>query len=172
MRGMHSIRVLILIGGALFAANSFAAKAPQSCTLVSGTLVQLPQKQVFKFNKARSYNNTGYPMTHTQFYIKDAQGEIYKVVMDNLFYTNLTVAQSSMNSDAGIIDDFTRRYAVGSSVEACGKIYHRGADTGIHFVHPSGCEKTKFNGFLHINGLDVSSNSRYCNACSCQVSYN
>jgi len=77
MRGMYSIRVLILIGGILFATDSFAAKAPQSCTLVSGTLVQLPSKQVFKFNKARSYNNTGYPMTHTQFYIKDAQGEIY-----------------------------------------------------------------------------------------------
>ena len=25
---------------------------------------------------------------------------------------------------------------------------------------------------LHINGLDVSSNSRYCSTCSCKISYN
>jgi hypothetical protein len=110
-------------------------------------------------------------MSHTQFYI-DSGRVVYKVVVDNLFYTNLTDIQANSHDDVGIIDDFTRRYPVGSSVEACGKVSKSGGNFALHFVHPSACDKVKFNGFLHINGQDVTANQRYCGNCGCKVSYN
>jgi predicted Zn-dependent protease len=164
---------LAILSTSLLAPNiSFAAKQPTACTLVSGTLVQKPHKPVFKFNAATKYSNNGYPMSHTQFYIQDGSGQLYKIVMDNLFYNYLSNAQATMNSDSGIEADFTRRFPAGSPVEACGKLYQRNNQLALHFVHPSGCEKTKFNGFLHINGVDIAANQEYCGNCGCKITYN
>lgn len=152
--------------------NGFAEKLTKPCTLVSGTIVQKGRKPVFQFYNARQYSNNGYPMSHTQFYIQDGNGMTFKIVVDNLFYDYVSSAQASLNSDGGIIADFTRRFPVGSPVEACGKIYQRSNTMALHFVHPSGCEKTKFDGFLRINGADVTDNLAYCGSCACKVSYN
>lgn len=157
--------IVILLVGANF---SFAARAPQSCTLVSGTLIQMPNKPVFKFNTARKVNAQNYPMTHTQFFIKDGNGETYKIVLDNLFYNNLTLAQASSAKDNGIINDLKSRYSPGSSVVACGKIFKSSGKLGLHFVHPRACEQTKFDGFLRINGNEIANNLNFCGACSCK----
>lgn len=164
------LRVILLMLTINLPAFSYAAKPPQACSLVSGTLVQLQGKPLFKFNTSHKFNANNYPMTHTQFFIRDGSGETYKIVVDNLFYKNLSLAQASSIRDVGIIDDFKRNYALGSTVEACGKVMQRSGDLGLHFVHPSGCEQTKFNGFLRINGTDVTNNLTYCGACSCKVS--
>lgn len=148
---------------------SYAAKQPQACSLVSGTLVQLQGKPLFKFNTSSKLNLNNYPMTHTQFFIRDGSGETYKIVVDNLFYKHLSLAQASSVRDVGIVDDFTRNYALGSTVEACGKVMRRNGDIGLHFVHPSGCGKTEFNGFLRINGIDITNNLTYCGGCACKI---
>ena len=111
-------------------------------------------------------------MSHTQFYIQDGNGMTYKIVVDNLFYNYVSSAQASLNSDGGIIADFTRRFPLGSPVEACGKVYQRSSTMALHFVHPSACDKTKFDGFLRINGVEVTGNLAYCGSCACKVSYN
>ena len=164
------LRLVFLMVIVNLPALSYASKQPQACTLVSGTLVQLQGKPLFKFNTSHKFNTSNYPMTHTQFFIRSGNGETYKIVVDNLFYKNLSLAQASSVRDVGIIDDFKRSYHLGSTVEACGKVIHTSGDLGLHFVHPSGCEQTKFNGFLRINGIDVTNNLTYCGGCSCKVS--
>lgn len=161
-----SILLMVAINAEALVGTS---KRPKSCSLVSGTLVQLQGKPLFKFNTARKFNANNYPMTHTQFFIRDSSGETYKIVVDNLFYKNLSLAQASSVSDVGIIDDFTRNYALGSSVEACGKIAQRNGDLVLHFVHPSGCGEVNFNGFLRINGVDITNNLTYCGSCNCSL---
>jgi hypothetical protein len=163
------LRLVFLMVIVNLPALSYASKQPQACTLVSGTLVQLQGKPLFKFNTSHKFNTSNYPMTHTQFFIRSGNGENYKIVVDNLFYKNLSLAQAGSVRDVGIIDDFKRSYHLGSTVEACGKVIHTSGDLGLHFVHPSGCEQTKFNGFLRINGIDVTNNLTYCGGCSCKV---
>lgn len=165
-------KMIIIIGMLGLISNVFAIRTPQPCTLVSGTLVQKKHKPVFQFNNARQYSDNGYPMSHTQFYIQDGNGLTYKIVVDNLFYNYMSGAQVNLNSDGGIIADFSRRFPLGSSVEACGKVYRRNNTLALHFVHPSGCDKTPFNGFLHINGTDITGNLAYCGGCACKVNYN
>ncbi|MEN9946066.1 MAG: hypothetical protein RLZZ293_452 [Pseudomonadota bacterium] len=149
---------------------SFANQATKSCSFVSGKLIKFENKPVFQFNRARSNNQTNYPMSHSQFFIQDSNGKIYKIVLDNLFYSNLTSAQATSNTNKGIIEDLTRRYPVGSNVDACGKLYQRHGKVGLHFVHPSACSTTKFNGFLRINSQDIANNHRYCDGCACKLS--
>lgn len=168
MNILKKLFLAAIISGSFLLAN--AQKIPKQCTLISGTIIQLPGKPVFKFNPAKNYSNTGYPMTHTQFFIKDANGETYKVVVDNLYYRNITLAQLSSLRDVGIISDFSQNYPLGSSVEACGKVFKSNGKLGIHFVHPSGCNQNSFNGFLRINGTDIANNENYCGGCACKVS--
>ena len=163
------LRVIVLMVAISLPAFSYAAKQPQACSLVSGTLVQLQGKPLFKFNTAHKFNANNYPMTHTQFFIRSVNGETYKIVVDNLFYKHLSLAQASSVRDVGIIDDFNRNYALGSTVEVCGKVTRRSGDLSLQFVHPSGCEQVKFNGFLRINGMDVTNNLTYCGVCSCKT---
>lgn len=169
---MYTNKIFIVALMLLLSGNGFAERITKPCTLVSGTIVQKGRKPIFQFNNAHQYSNNGYPMTHTQFYIQDGNGMSYKIVVDNLFYNYVSNAQANLNSDGGIIADFSRRFPVGSPVEACGKVYQRGSVTSLHFVHPSGCDKTRFDGFLHINGVDVTGNLAYCGSCACKVSYN
>lgn len=148
---------------------SYAKPAQKQCTLINGTLIQLPGKPVFKFNSSHKYSNNGYPMTHTQFFIKTGDGQIYKVVVDNLFYKDISLAQVSSLRDVGVTTDFSRNYPLGSNVDACGKIFKNNGNPGIHFVHPSACNSTGFNGFLRINGVEISNNQNYCADCACKV---
>lgn len=150
-------------------ASSFAASYQQQCTLVDGKIVKLPRNPVFRFNSSKKYSNNNYPMTHTQFFIETGNGETYKVVVDNLFYNNLSQDQAISNSDMGIIADFNRNFKVGDNVSACGKPFDKDGKLGLHFVHPSACHETKFNGFLRINGEDITSNTKYCDSCSCKL---
>ena len=146
---------------------SAASRPPAQCSLVSGILLQLPGKPLFKFKRAQRHNNSYYPLSHTQLFIQDAQGVIVKIVFDNLFYINLTNAQARANRDIGLIADLTHHYPAGSVVEACGKVYRPRNKVELHFVHPSACAKNAFNGFLHIGGSDISANFKYCGACGC-----
>lgn|GEM_PF-2798189 len=156
-----------MLSGSFFMVS--AKSTPKQCTLISGTITQLPGKPIFKFNSAHSYSNNGYPMTHTQFFIKAGDGQTYKIVVDNLFYKDISLAQVSSLRDVGIISDFTRNYPLGSNVEVCGKVFSQNGKTGIHFVHPSACDSNAFNGFLRINGVDVTNNQNYCGNCACKI---
>lgn len=167
MINKNLIFIALLLPGLAFADETF-----EQCTLLSGTLIQLPKHPVFKFVKAAKYSRNNYPMTHIQFFIKANNEQAYKVVVDNLFYTNLTNSQAQINRDVGITADFKHRYPLGSNVEVCGKVYNKGHNPGIHFVHPSACITTKFNGFLRINGADITHNLQYCGNCGCSAKSN
>lgn len=130
--------------------------------------MQLNNKPVFKFNPSTRRAQLTYPLSHTQFFMRSSNGQVYRVVMDNLFYTYLSNAQAGSNRDNGIIADFTRRWPLGTAVEACGKLVASSTPT-VHFVHPSLCPATKFSGFLHLGGLDISTNTKYCSNCACKL---
>ncbi len=169
---MNKVAKLVLLTLTVLPCIVFAGQVPLQCSLVSGKIIELPHKPVFKFMGSSKNSRSKYTMSHTQFFIEDGNGTIYKVVVDNLFYNYITNPQASINRDIGISADFKRRFPVGSSVEACGKLFQRGKNPGIHFVHPSGCAKTNFDGFLRINGADITNNLEYCGNCGCRLNYN
>ena len=139
-----------------------------NCQLTSGTIIKEPRNPLFKFTKSKKNSSDNYPMTHTQFFIKSDDGQTHKIVVDNLFYKYITPEQAQSNEDINIINDFNHRIKIGDNVSACGKIFDKNNKLGLHFVHPSNCSKTNFNGFLKINGQDITNNKQYCTACSCK----
>lgn len=147
----------------------FMVQAEQ-CQLIHGKIAKIPHNPIFRFTKAKKYSNNNYPMTHTQFFIHADDGKTYKIIVDNLFYNFLSPQQLSSNYDVGIITDFNKRFKVGDDVTACGRSFDKDGKYGLHFVHPSGCETTKFNGFLRINGSNLTNNVKYCMNCNCKTS--
>ena len=139
----------------------------QGCVLVSGTIIQNNNEPVFKFMKSHKYNKDNYVLSHTRFFIHGFDGNNYEIMMNNLFYTWVTSSQVIANRDIGITANMRHNYPVGSDVVACGKLVHSNGQKKLHFVHPSGCYKTKFNGYLKINGSVITDNKRYCDSCSC-----
>lgn len=161
-----AVFVLSLAG---FTINCFANQNTQyNCQLISGKIIKAPRNPLFKFTKAKKYSSDNYPMTHTQFFIQSDNGDTHKIIVDNLFYKYTTPQQASSNEEIDIINDFNHRYKVGDSVSACGKTIDKNDKLSMHFVHPSNCTSTPFNGFLRINGQDITNNRNYCNACSCK----
>lgn len=161
---LSKVKLSVLV--ALFV--PFMAQAEQ-CTLIHGKIAKVPRQPVFRFTKAKKYSNNNYPMTHTQFFINADDGNTYKVVVDNLFYNYLSPEQLSSNEDDGVINDFNNRFKVGDDVNACGKTFEKNGKLGIHFVHPSACSTTHFNGFLRINGNAITNNAAYCGGCNCKT---
>lgn len=143
----------------------------EQCTLVHGKIAKIPRHPVFRFIKAKKYSKNNYPMTHTQFFINADDGNTYKIVVDNLFYDYITSSQISSNEDDGIVSDFNNRFKVGDDVNACGKPFEKNGKVGLHFVHPSACGATKFNGFLRINGSGITNNTTYCGECACKLKH-
>ncbi|RTK95617.1 MAG: hypothetical protein EKK64_06340 [Neisseriaceae bacterium] len=158
------ITTLSLIASTVYAKESIN----YNCQLVTGKIVKIPRNPVFKFTKAKKYSKDNYPMTHTQFFIHADDGNDYKVVVDNLFYKYISPEQITSNEDVNVINDFNNRFKVGDNVSACGKTFDKNDKLGIHFVHPSNCSTTQFNGFLKINGQDITNNNSYCTSCSCK----
>lgn len=146
----------------------FMVQAEQ-CTLVHGKIAKIPRHPVFRFIKAKKYSNNNYPMTHTQFFITADDGNTYKIVVDNLFYSYITNSQASSNEDDGIINDFNKRFKVGNDVNVCGKPFEKNGKLGMHFVHQISCDTMQFNGFLRVNGSSITDNTKYCTACNCKT---
>lgn len=144
-------------------------KATRGCTLVSGSLIQMPNRPLFKFNKAHQYNVQHYPQSHTYFYIRSADNQVYKVVLDNLYYAKISLAQLSANRDVGVIADLSASYPLASNVEVCGKLNKHAGQFTISATHSSNCLLKPYDGFLRINGQEISNNQNYCSACACQT---
>ncbi len=151
-----------------FSATVFANENNYNCQLISGKIIKAPRNQLFKFTKAKKNSTNNYPMTHTQFFIQSDDNQTYKIIVDNLFYKYISPQQASSNEDVGIINDFSTRFKIGDNVSACGKTIDKNDKLAMHFVHPSNCATTHFNGFLKINGQNISNNNEYCNSCSCK----
>lgn len=148
---------------------SFAATPkPQQCNLVSGKLVNLPNKPLFKFTPSKRKSKNNQFLSSTQFYIKAGDGEFYKIIMNNLFYINASNAQLNTVQDIGIIADFTRRYALGNTIDACGIVRRKNKELLIEQPYPSGCSTNLFNGFLRINGENITTNAN-CIDCLCKT---
>ncbi len=142
---------------------------PQPCTLLAGKLIKPQGKPLFRFNSSRRHSRTGYLMTHTQFYLQTSHGQIYKVIMDNLYYHHLSRAQADSSRNLGITAQLAHRYQVGAPVEACGKLYTGPAgEIGLKFVYFSACAEHPFQGFLRINSEDLTGDGGfYCANCAC-----
>ena len=165
---MQKLILFIFSFGIIGQAFAKTANYPQECTLVAGKIIQPAGEPVFKFVKSHKYSTNNYLLTHTNFFIRGTDGNEYKIVMYNLFYTWITSMQAITNKDVGIIENMQHNYPVGSDVEACGKPFNSGGERGLHFVHSVACDKNQFSGYLRINGSDVMDNQYYCNSCNCK----
>ena len=166
---MQKLILFILSLGLIAQSFARSAKYSQECTLVAGKIIQQPGEPVFKFVKSHKYSTDNYLLTHTNFFIRGTDGNEYKIVMDNLFYTWITSTQAITNKDIGITENMRHNYPIGSDVVACGKPFNSDGQRGLHFVHSAACDKTQFSGYLRINGSDVMDNQHYCNSCNCKL---
>jgi hypothetical protein len=163
----EKLTVLWLIG----AWWQLMAVAAPSCTLISGKLIQQAGQPLFRFNNSHQKSHNGYFMTHTQFYLKSNSGQIYKVLLDNLFYLNLSPEQAISGTNLGITTELAARFSKGAPVEVCGKLFHASKGRiGVYAAHPSTCPSELINGFIRINNEDIVGDGLvYCALCACKI---
>ncbi|AIT09598.1 hypothetical protein LO80_06235 [Candidatus Francisella endociliophora] len=94
----------------------------------------------------------GIELSHTKFNIKATDGKTYEVSVDNVFtndYSATTIPYS-----------LKERLQDNTKVQLCGEKYTDG--TGIHWVHTECPAENNVEGYVVVNGVNLTSSKQYC----------
>jgi hypothetical protein len=141
-------KIILLFTIILFSSISFADDlSAQSC---AGDYLEGKVTTPLSYVSGKKLKNV--ELSHTKFHISAIDGKDYEVSVDNIFandYSASTVPYSLKN-----------RLQKGTNVKLCGEKYSDGS--GIHWVHTECPKNNNVEGFVIVNGTNLTASKQYC----------